>query len=222
MERSVWADPQRLLRLAHYLAGDFSNQAQAWENPPLFAQIQVCYAPLPWQVLETFGFYVEQAYMGHLEDPYRTAVVALTATDQGIAIRNFRPLDPSRWIGSARQNPEQLNTMGRADLGDLPGCDVLVAEVFGHFVGETQPGRRCRVVRQGQPSYLHTTVKIDSRQLITHDQGFDPETGQQIWGSLAGPFVFDKLSDWAARLPAAPIPINPEDNSITSPIIKCP
>lgn len=204
MERSGWADAQRLLRLAQYLAGDFSNRAQAWENPPLFAQIQVCYAPLPWQVLETFGFYLEQAYMGHLEDPYRTAVVALTDTDQGIAIRSFRPLDRSRWLGSARQDPEQLNSMGRTDLEELPGCDVLVAEVSEQFVGETQPGRRCRVVRQGQPSYLHTTVKIAPRQLITHDQGFDLQTDQQTWGSLAGPFVFDKLSDWAARLPTAP------------------
>ncbi|MFS8889066.1 chromophore lyase CpcT/CpeT, partial [Synechococcus sp. R55.1] len=32
-----------LLQMARWLAGDFSNQEQAWENPPFFAQIRVAY-----------------------------------------------------------------------------------------------------------------------------------------------------------------------------------
>jgi hypothetical protein len=36
-----------LLQMARWLAGDFSNQEQAWENPPFFAQIRVAYRPLP-------------------------------------------------------------------------------------------------------------------------------------------------------------------------------
>ncbi|MGF1576214.1 MAG: chromophore lyase CpcT/CpeT [Cyanophyceae cyanobacterium] len=190
-----------LTRLAHYLAGDFSNQEQAWENPPLYAQIQVCYAPLPWAILDTYGFYVEQAYSGHLQDPYRTAVVALALDEQGLIIRNYRPLAPERWQGSPRQDPSRLAAMRAEDMGPLPGCDVQVFCQDGVFGGETQPGRHCRVVRQGQPSYLHTTVEISPEQLVTHDRGFDPETHEQVWGALAGPFVFRKIADWSAHLP---------------------
>lgn len=192
---------QPLSRLASYLAGDFHNQAQAWENPPLFAQIQVCYAPLSGDLFETYGFYVEQAYVGHLEDPYRTAVIALNVDERGLVIRNYRPLDPGRWQGLPRQNWQALREMKPEDLSSLPGCDVVLTEQDGVFVGETEPGSRCRVVRDGKPSYLHTRVQIGPQQFLSHDRGLDPETHQQVWGALAGSFVFDKQVDWSGRLP---------------------
>jgi len=54
--------------------------------------------------------YVEQAYSGHLEEPYRQAVVELTQGG-GIVIRNYRPLQPQRWRGCARGRAEQLSQL---------------------------------------------------------------------------------------------------------------
>ncbi|MEN9219415.1 MAG: chromophore lyase CpcT/CpeT [Thermostichales cyanobacterium BF4_bins_65] len=190
-----------LYRLARYLAGDFTNQAQAWENPPFFAQIQVCYRPLPWQVLEGIGFYVEQAYMNHLEEPYRQAVVACRSQGEQLLLQNYRLRDPQRWLGCGRERAGELAQMCLADLEALPGCDVIVRADGEAFVGESEPGCQCLVQRQGRLTYLHTTVRLSAEGFASHDQGRDPDTHAQVWGALAGPFQFVKVEDWADLLP---------------------
>lgn len=48
-----------LVTLAQWMAADFSNQAQAFENPPFFAHIRVCMRPLPIALLGGISLYVE-------------------------------------------------------------------------------------------------------------------------------------------------------------------
>jgi len=36
----------------------------------------------------------------------------------------------------------------------------------------------------------------------TIDRGHDPQTHEQLWGSLAGPFEFERVADYSAELPA--------------------
>ncbi len=203
----AWSDrtpsPQ-LLQMARWLAGDFSNQEQAWENPPFFAQIRVAYRPLPAQVLGGIGFYVEQAYGGHLGDPYRQAVVELRQTDSGIVIRNYRPLEPERWRGCAREQADQLSQLKVEDITYLSGCDVHVQQQGSLFVGVTEPGQKCCVVRKGQTTYLQTTLHLSESEFCSHDQGMDPSTHQQVWGALAGAFRFQKVVDWQSELPSFP------------------
>ena len=50
------------IKLAQLMAADFSNQAQAFENPPFFAHIRVCMRPLPPDLLDGVSLYLEQAY----------------------------------------------------------------------------------------------------------------------------------------------------------------
>ncbi len=190
-----------LVQMARWLAGDFCNREQAWENPPFFAQIRVAYRPLPTPVFSGIGFYVEQAYGGHLEDPYRQAVVELQQTEAGILIRNYRPLDPERWRGCAREQASRLRQLQAADLVYLPGCDVQVRREGSRFVGETEPGCKCCVVRKGQTTYLQTRMELSENQLSSHDQGRDPITHKQVWGAVAGAFRFQKITDWQGELP---------------------
>jgi hypothetical protein len=200
------ADPTQsiLYRMARYWAGDFSNREQAWENPPFFSHIQVCYRPLPWSVLEGFGFYLEQAYAGFLEDPYRTAVLQLTAngseSEVEIRVRNYQLHEPQKWLGSARQHPERLAELTSADLVYLAGCDLIVRPEGDRFVGEIEPGKGCCVARKGQNTYLHTTMVLSETGFLGHDRGFDPQTHEQVWGAIAGPFEFVKLMDLADGL----------------------
>ncbi|MDX2271746.1 MAG: chromophore lyase CpcT/CpeT [Cyanobacteriota bacterium] len=189
-----------LAEMARYLAGDFSNQEQAWENPPFYAHIRVCYRPLPWGLFSGFGFYVEQAYAGHLEDPYRTAVVQLVSEPSQFCIRNYRLLQPLRWRGAAREDVERLRFLTLTDLAYLPGCDVLLQKQGSEFVGTSQPGQGCCVERKGQMTYLVSTVRLSASIFSSHDQGFDPQTHQQVWGALAGPFRFQKWTDYSSEL----------------------
>lgn len=189
-----------LEQMACWLAGDFSNQEQAWENPPFFAHIRVGYHPLPPELLTGIGFYVEQAYAGHLEEPYRSAVAELRISEARIRIHNYRLLDPQRWSGCLRQEPERLQQITGADLTYLPGCDVIVERRGESFWGESEPGCGCCVHRQGRSTYLQTQLQLSAAEFCSHDRGFDPETHEQVWGALAGPFRFRKLQDWASHL----------------------
>ena len=79
--------------LARWMASDFSNQEQAFENPPFFAHIRVCMRPLPIELLSGVSFYVEQAYDYMLNDPYRVAVNKLVDAGNHIEIENYRVKD---------------------------------------------------------------------------------------------------------------------------------
>ncbi|MGA7935270.1 MAG: CpcT/CpeT family chromophore lyase, partial [Kovacikia sp.] len=47
-----------LTALVRWMAADFSNQAQAFDNPPLYAHIRVCMRPLPFEVLSGVGLFL--------------------------------------------------------------------------------------------------------------------------------------------------------------------
>ena len=70
--------------LARWLAADFSNQQQAFDNPPLFAHIRVCIRPLPYQLLNGLSLYVEQAYDIALNQPYRVRILKLLSLEDYI------------------------------------------------------------------------------------------------------------------------------------------
>ena len=76
------------LQLARWMAADFSNQAQAFENPPFFAHIRVCMRPLPAGIVTGIGLYVEQAYDYMLGQPYRSRVLNLIEVEGHIEIEN--------------------------------------------------------------------------------------------------------------------------------------
>jgi hypothetical protein len=38
--------------------------------------------------------------------------------------------------------------------------------------------------------------------MCTIDRGHDPATHEQLWGSLAGPFEFERTDDYSHELPA--------------------
>lgn len=77
------------IKLAQLMAADFSNQAQAFENPPFFAHIRVCMRPLPTELLDGVSLYLEQAYDINLKQPYRVRVLKLVAVENHIEIENY-------------------------------------------------------------------------------------------------------------------------------------
>lgn len=188
-----------ILTLARWMASDFSNQEQAFENPPFFAHIRVCMRPLPLEVLSGVSLYLEQAYDYALDRPYRVRVLKLVPAGDCIEIENYALQQEENFYGASR-DPKRLQAMEGDRLEKLPGC-TFVTHWTGHsFKGQVEPGKGCIVVRKGQTTYLDSEFEIDEKKFISHDRGRDLETNEHLWGALAGPFQFKRRASFAEEV----------------------
>lgn len=183
------------------MAADFSNQEQAFENPPLYAHIRVCMRPLPPNLFSGIGLLVEQAYDYMLTRPYRIRALNLQVVGDHIEIENYLLKDEKAFYNATR-DPERLATLTADHFEKLPGCN-MITEWTGHsFKGSVEPGKGCMVLRDGRNTYLDSTFEIDADRFISLDRGRDPETDEHIWGSIAGPFHFVRWTSFADEIPA--------------------
>jgi len=182
--------------LARWLAADFSNQQQAFDNPPLFAHIRVCIRPLPYQLLNGLSLYVEQAYDIALNQPYRVRILKLVSLEDHINIENYTIDQEAEFYGGSR-DPKRLENLKTKNLKRLPGCSLIVKWTGKSFRGEVEPGKACTVVREGKSTYLKSYFEINEHKFISHDTGYDPETDKQVWGAIAGPFEFVRWASFA-------------------------
>lgn len=188
-----------LNRLVQLLCGSFTNDEQAFENPPLYAHINVTVRPLPH--LAEGMLLLEQAYALAPAEPYRIRVLHACAEGENLHIRNHALRDAERFWGATLQ-PEKLPTIHAPDLQLLEGCTYIVTPQGSGFSGEVEPGCRCMVERKGRTSYLVSRFEIDQNGMSTIDRGHDPDSHEQIWGSLAGPFLFRRVENYAAEIPS--------------------
>ncbi|MBE9226038.1 chromophore lyase CpcT/CpeT [Phormidium sp. LEGE 05292] len=182
--------------LARLMAADFSNQEQAFENPPFYAHIRVCMRPLPLELLSGVSFFVEQAYDYDLNDPYRVRVLKLVEKDDRIEIENYTLKSEKEFYGASR-DVKRLENLKIDNLEKLPGCNMIVEWTGNSFKGKVEPGKGCFVVRKGRTTYLDSEFEIDDEKFISLDRGRDPETDEHIWGSVAGPFYFVRWASFA-------------------------
>ncbi|WP_296419060.1 chromophore lyase CpcT/CpeT [Vulcanococcus sp. DEBay_Sum22DG08_74] len=186
-------------RLLRQLSAGFSNEHQAFENPPLYAHILVKFRPLP--QLEPGSLLLDQSYAINPAAPYRLRVLKAEQRGDGLVIHNQAIRDDQRFWG-AIDNAELRAQITAADLTPLEGCAYVVEETPEGFKGEVEPGCRCLVERKGATSYLVSSFELGTRGMRTIDRGHDPQTHEQLWGSLAGPFEFERVADYSAELPA--------------------
>lgn len=185
-------------RLLRQLCGSFSNQTQAFENPPLYAHILISTRPLP-QLLPG-SLLLEQAYAITPATPYRIRVLRPELKEGQLIIHNLALKNESRFWG-ASEDPNLRTSIQLDDLIPLDGCNYWVREAGEGFVGEVEPGCRCRVERKGQAAYLVSQFELSDRCMRTIDRGHHPETHEQLWGALAGPFEFERTRDHSAEIP---------------------
>jgi hypothetical protein len=182
--------------LVRWMAGDFSNQAQAFENPPLFAHIRVCMRPLPFELLDGVGLFLEQAYDFMLHNPYRLRVLEFGIVNERIEIKHYT-IEPEADFHGAARKPELLHQLTRDRLIEMPGCTMITEWTGTKFKGYVEPGKGCKVVRNGKTTYLDNSFEIEPQQLISLDRGRDIDTDEHIWGSIAGPFEFTQTVSFA-------------------------
>ena len=191
-------------RLVSMLSAGFSNQHQAFDNPPLYAHILVKFRPLP--QLAPGSLLLEQSYALDPSTPYRIRVLRAEQLDadhgHGLVIHNLALVDERRFWGAV-DHAELRQQIQTSDLKPLEGCAYLVREEGDGFIGEVEPGCRCLVERKGAVSYLVSRFELDPQGMRTLDRGHDPQTHENLWGSLAGPFEFSRTDDYSAEVPDA-------------------
>ena len=183
------------------LTGRHSNQQQAFDNPPFFAHIILKYRALP--QFSTPTLLLEQGYAVHPDEPYRVRVLQASATgSDAIRVTNHTLLEPLRFKGASQcQSTRAL--ICETDLQSLQGCAYEVKRTGPvSFVGTTEPGCRCIIHRNGVDTYLESSFQIQSETMNTLDRGYDLETKERVWGSVAGAFSFQKEDDWSHEIPA--------------------
>lgn len=185
-----------LLALTRWMAADFSNQEQAFENPPFFAHIRVCMRPLPPELLSGVSLFLEQAYDYMLTNPYRVRVLKFVVQGDRIIIENYTVKEEQEYYGASR-DPQRLSTLPADRLEKMSGCDMIVEWIGQSFRGKVEPGKSCLVVRNGKTTYLDNEFEIDDRGLMSIDRGRDPETDEHLWGAIAGPFQFVRWNSFA-------------------------
>ncbi|MFM9109907.1 MAG: chromophore lyase CpcT/CpeT [Prochlorococcaceae cyanobacterium] len=186
-------------RLLQLLSGGFSNQSQAFDNPPLYAHILVTFRPLP--QLAPGSLLLEQAYALDPSSPYRIRVLRVEQQEGQLLIHNQALNEDQRFWGAV-QDADRRRSIGSADLRPLEGCTYLVRQQGEGFVGEVEPGCRCLVERKGRTAYLVSSLELWPGGMRTIDRGHDPQTHEQLWGSLAGAFEFERTHDYSEELPA--------------------
>jgi hypothetical protein len=145
---------------------------------------------------------LEQSYAIDPLVPYRIRVLRLRLSEGQIIIDNQSIKDPQRFWGSVH-DAERRALIKPSDLLPLPGCSYLVKEKSEGFSGEVEPGCRCLVERKGTTAYLVSSFEINDSMMWTIDRGHDPQTHEQRWGALAGPFEFQRTTDYSAEIPAS-------------------
>jgi CpeT/CpcT family (DUF1001) len=182
--------------LARWMASDFSNQEQAFENPPFFAHIRVCMRPLPLELLGGVSLFLEQAYDYELHHPYRMRILKLVVADERIVIENYTVKDEETYYGSSR-DISRLLALTADQIEKMSGCDMLVEWTGTSFRGVVEPGKACMVQRKGQETYLDNEFEITETTFMSMDRGRDPKTDEVVWGSIAGPFQFARWASFA-------------------------
>ena len=190
---------QDVTTLASWMASDFSNQAQAYANPPFFAHIRVCMRPLPNDLLDGTSLFLEQAYDFMLNRPYRLRIIKLSVVEDRIKLENFKVKEQEKFYGASR-NLDLLSTLTSDAIEKMDGCDMDVIWTGNSFQGQIKPGKACIVERKGKITYLDNSFEISDSKLTSYDRGRDPETDELVWGSIAGPFEFFPLQSFAEEV----------------------
>ncbi len=188
-----------LAALAQYLAGEFDNYPQAYDQPAWFVSLRLWHRPLPMRIDGDLAIFCEQANSLYLDAPYRQRLLILRVASAQIEYKAFR--QPERFKG-AGANPSLLNAISRSDLEDLPGCWLNVSQQADRFKAEPPPNAQCCFQYNGETRQVILGFESSASQFCSHDRGVDPVSGKLLWGAMMGAYEFQKRQGWAAELPA--------------------
>jgi CpeT protein len=195
-------------RLATFMTGVFSSEAQSKRDPENYFPIVLHMAPIWKDAGERDGvkwFYVEQAVATALNRPYRQRVYRLSVQPDGTIRSEIFTLAEGpaalkfagAWGDESKLAGVTPETIVRRD-----GCEIALSIMSdGTFKGATD-GKKCPSERGGA-KYATAEAHIKSDGMVTLDRGYDAQD-EQVWGATKGGYEFVKISsDFAQQTPAA-------------------
>ena len=189
-----------LITLAQWMAGDFSNQKQALNQPREFSHIRVFWRPLPFNFLGGIGFYSEQMYDYDLWAPYRQGIHRFVDKGDHIYIENYALKNAMRYAGAAREK-SILNSITLGVIERRTHCSMVFRRHDQEFRGEVEPGNQCLIERNDRQTYLVSDVQVSDGFWSSWDRGLDCETHERVWGGEYGPMHFERWQSFADDVP---------------------
>ncbi|MBW4468118.1 MAG: chromophore lyase CpcT/CpeT [Pegethrix bostrychoides GSE-TBD4-15B] len=190
-----------LVLLAQWLAGEFDNYPQAYDQPAWFVSLRLWHRPLPIRINGDLAIFCEQANSVYLDAPYRQRVLILRLSAAWpaaqIEYRAFR--QPERFKG-AGANPSLLQDLTPDDLEALPGCQLNLTQQGERVQAEPPLNAKCCFQYSGETRQVILGFEASPTQFWSHDRGVDPN-GNLLWGAIMGAYEFQKRQDFAAELP---------------------
>ncbi len=193
------SDSQPLITLAQWLAGEFSNQQQAFDRPAWFVNLKLWHRPIPHRIEGHLAIFAEQANALYPDQAYRQRVLSLRETEGQLWVQYYGFKNPGQFQG-AGLHPERLQSVTVDDLEHLPGCVLDVERQPDRFIGTMRPGDRCRFQYDGKVGQVILGFEVQDNQFLSGDRGVDPETEKPIWGALMGKYELVKITDFSSDL----------------------
>ena len=192
----------QLTALATYLAGEFSNQPQAWGQPAWYVNLRLWIRPVPIFTDDSITLFAEQANILKLDSPYRPRILRLRQRENiEVEFYMFKDLATARGAG---QNKDLIEQITPQTIEFLSNCTLKVDTQLngGKYCFDTSPmtAEPCSVTYQGTTFQVFLGFKATANKLLTYDKGIDPDTGRGTWGALMGPYEFDKVRDFSEDL----------------------
>lgn len=184
--------PDLTEKLAVYLHGSFSNREQALAEPAWYVNLHLWQVLLPWELLNGYALFAEQANVLNLEKPYRQRVMHIYSHRGELRVQYYALQNPDHWRGAGAK-PHRLQQMGRDDLQFLSGCLLQVDYAEGYFNAQLAPDCACFFTYNGEQRQVSLGFRTNGTELISYDKGIDPTTGAGIWGAIAGGYHFRRL-----------------------------
>jgi hypothetical protein len=198
-----------LLTLAHYLAGEFDNHAQAIAEPAWFVHLRLWHRPLSLFPDESLTLFAEQASVVNLAHPYRQRIMHLEAgsTDpQTLKVQYYSFKHPDA-VAGAGHNPELLNSLTLEQIELLPGCVLTITcpplvesgtstAALSRFIASPPPDTLCSFRYQGETRYVSLGFEVSSTEFLSYDKGIELATGKALWGAMMGPYRYTKRESY--------------------------
>ncbi|MDR9405109.1 MAG: chromophore lyase CpcT/CpeT [Halothece sp. Uz-M2-17] len=185
------------LKLAQWLAGEFSNESQALSQPAWFVNLKLWHRPLPFLIDGNYALFAEQAPTLKLEQAYRQRILVIqpaTATEP-MKVQYYAFNEHQKWRGAGR-NPQILDTLTLEEIKKLPGCVLNVTSREDQFFAQPSANSVCQFYIGGNLCQIELGFAVTTEEFRSYDKGIDPETQKPIWGALIAPYQFQKIKQF--------------------------
>lgn len=181
----------QLIRLGHYLAGEFDNREQAMSEPVWYVHLHLWQRPVNLFTEDSLTIFAEQANAINCNNPYRQRIIRLkqTPNNETLIQVQYYMLKNIESIKGAGKKPDLLNTLTTEQIELLPSCRLSVTEEIinsteSKFVAVAPPGDICSFNYLGKSIHISLGFAVSSSKFFSYDKGIDPETGKATWGAV--------------------------------------